>query len=194
MSSRTPTDSQVEAFRRDAQLVADSMSQDKDAQRRLAERLKCVPRMLTAKNASLGHPLDSADLEDLAQETILAIWNKRGTYNGYSTLETWVFPFCYHFLMNRVRRIRNRPRSVGIEDADIVEAPRGDDYGFVHAALDELGPPDNVIMRLKHFEQLSFTRIGEVLGISPNTAKSRYYRGASRLRAMLHGSESPEQP
>ncbi len=159
----------------------------------LAERLKCVPRMLAAKNLQLGRPLGDSDLEDVAQEIVLAVWRKRDTYNGHSTIETWVFPFCYHFLMNRVRKLRNRPRRVELDRTAPIAAPAKVDYGFVHGALDDLGPPEDVVLRLRQFEELSFVQIGEVLGISPNTAKSRYYRGLDRLRVILLNQGDQEE-
>ena len=44
------------------------------------------------------------------------------------------------------------------------------------------------MVRLKHFEGLTFTQMGELLGLSANTVKSRYYRGICWLRRRLRGS------
>jgi DNA-directed RNA polymerase specialized sigma24 family protein len=38
---------------------------------------------------------------------------------------------------------------------------------------------------MKHFEQLTFDRIAELIGCSPNTAKTRYYRALEKLRQDL---------
>ena len=191
MSSQTPTGAAAERFRRDLDLVRKSLQDDPEAQSRLVERLVCIPRMLAAKNARLGGLLSDAELEDLAQETTLLVWRKRDSYDGRAQVETWVFPFCYHALMNRVRKLSHRPRTVPMEAAASVASEQDRDYSDIHSALEELGPPDNEIVRLKHFDQQSFTAIGETLGISPNTAKSRYYRGVSRLRTLLaeHGED-----
>lgn len=188
MTPGTPTDDRVRSFRADHELVQSSLS-DPRAQEALLERLRCVPRMLAAKNAQLGRVLDDVELEDLSQETVLTIWRKRAEYTGRSAIETWIYPFCYHHLMNRVRRRFRRLRTVPLEAAGSVETPEFTDYSHVHRALDEVGPPDEEVLRLKHFEQLSFTEIGAVLGISPNTAKSRYYHGLERLRVLLGPKE-----
>ena len=188
MSSTTPTGPDAESFRADAKLIEDSLGKDREAQSRLIDRLKCIPRMLAAKNARMGHVLNDSELEDLAQETLLTVWRKRADYRGSSSLETWVFPFCYHHLMNRIRKKGSRPRIERLEAAQGVAAEDSDattDFDFLYRALDELGPPDDEIVRLKQFERMTFDEIGNRLTMSPNTAKSRYYRGMERLRTIL---------
>lgn len=185
MSSETPIRADpVPDFGADLRLLEKSLT-DAHAQDGFVERLRCVPRMLAAKNAQLGRVLDDGELEDLAQETLLTIWRKRGEYTGRSSLETWIYPFCYHHLMNRLRRRYHRPRIVSLEAAHSVASRAEPDFGFVYRALAAVGPPEEDVLRLKHFEQLTFAEIGVVLEISPNTAKSRYYHGLERLRTLL---------
>jgi DNA-directed RNA polymerase specialized sigma24 family protein len=38
---------------------------------------------------------------------------------------------------------------------------------------------------MKHFEERTFEEIAAALGASPNTIKSRYYRGMLELRRIL---------
>ena len=51
--------------------------------------------------------------------------------------------------------------------------------------LGELPPELGLVLQLKHIEGLTFDQIGERLAISPNTAKTRYYRGLDKLRGRL---------
>ena len=51
--------------------------------------------------------------------------------------------------------------------------------------LGDLGPPAEEVIRLRHFSDLTFAAIARRLGLSPNTAKSHYYRGLVRLRGRL---------
>ena len=59
------------------------------------------------------------------------------------------------------------------------------DADALDRALALLGPPEEAVVRLKHYDDLSFVEIGRLLEIPVNTVKSRYYRGLRWLRARL---------
>lgn len=190
MNASTPIDKEsLQRFRNDMEEVRASLSDDSEAQKRLLERLKCVPRILAAKNAQIGHPFDAGELEDLAQETVLTVWSKRGEFGGRATLESWVYPFCYYALMNRVRKLRRLPRTVAVDQAETVATTPPRDYTHVHQALAELPDDEAEVVRARYFERLSFPQIGELIGITTSTAKHRYYRGMDRLRLLLAPAE-----
>lgn len=132
--------------------------------------------------------LSHEDLRDLSQDTVIRIWNKRGEFQGLSTVETWSYRFCFLEYLNRVRSHRRQRSREGrlAEGEDFgVDAPdlaRLLDLEQLDATLDELGPPASEVVRLKHFEHLTFTEIGGALDLSPNTAKTHYYRGIDWLR------------
>ena len=56
---------------------------------------------------------------------------------------------------------------------------------LTYMGLSMLSPGESEVIRLKHFAQMTFEEIAERLGISANTAKTRYYRGLERLRGWL---------
>ncbi len=157
------------------------------------ERLRCVPPILAARNAQLGRPLDDHELADLAQDTLIVIWRKLPTFAGRAALESWAYRICALELMNALRKQHRRPRLVSSADErspaapelSVDRSPSAADYEHVYLGLERLGPPENEVVRLKHFEHLTFDDIAARMDISPNTAKTRYYRGLLRLRNLL---------
>jgi RNA polymerase sigma-70 factor (ECF subfamily) len=154
------------------------------------QRMKCVPRFLNKRNTRLGSPLNDDDLRDLVQDTLEAIWRKLAEYSGKSSLETWAFSFCINQLMNGIRSKMRRPMSLADELGESEEPaasatmPRLD-YELVYLGLEKLVPAQADVIRLKHFVTLTFEQIAERLSMSPNTVKTHYYRGLTRLRALL---------
>ena len=140
------------------------------------------------------------DLADAVQDTLTSIWRKLGEFEGRAALETWVYRFCFLELMNGVRRRRRRPEpmhedeSVAERDDRRVPGPGETeaDRELIHRVLDRLGPPAADVIRMKHFEELTFDEIGEQLDVSPNTAKTQYYRGMLRLREYLDAAEAAQ--
>ncbi len=182
MSSLPPKD--------DLELIQHAIRQEPEAVSAVIERLRCVPRMLSACAARLNNPLDQEEQRDLVQEILLSIWNKLGQYGGRARFETWVYRFCFLELRWHLRKRGRLPRL--IDDLREPPAPREAqqtpsalDYEHVYQALSKLDEDEAAVVSRKHFEDLSFTEIGEHLGISANTAKTRYYRGLLKLREQL---------
>lgn len=61
---------------------------------------------------------------------------------------------------------------------------------LVKREIGKLPPQYAEIMILKYFEDMTFEQIGEALEISPNTAKSNFYRGKTLLFKALPRQEA----
>lgn len=191
----------MRAGRSDLELVREILRRDRGAGPRLTKKLACVPRFLASRNAQMGAPLPDSELEDVVQDVLVVIWSKLERYRGHVPLEVWVYRICSLELLNAVRRRRSGWRERAVSDRVLEEeagASSGDGSEFerrerLYAALDRLPEDERELVRLKHFEDLSFTEIGERLGLSANTAKTRYYRGVKRLTGLLE-AERGERP
>ena len=177
----------------DLELVRGALARRGDAVQGLAERLACVPRILAALNRRRGAVLSVHDLEDLAQDSLVRIWQKLDTYRGHVGLEFWVHRFCFLEFQNR---LRGRGRFPSMNSGPIDPSQASGEDGGESAALDDelrrleqglsaLEPELEQVVRAKALERKSFKQIGVELGIPPATAKSRYYRGLSELKSAL---------
>jgi RNA polymerase sigma-70 factor (ECF subfamily) len=182
---------EIGQIREDLQMVEDALGGSARGAEALAARLRCVPRILAACNGRMGNPLDRDDLDDLTQDTVVVILGKLALYEGRSSLEGWIYRICSLEILNAVRRKRRLPPTAenAIETKDRSAAPEDFDsaerFEDVHRALDRIQAPEADVIRLKHFEDLTFDQIGQLLGCSPSTAKARYYRGLVSLEHML---------
>lgn len=174
----------------DARLVQRALDGNANALAELAERLRYVPRCLAVINGRRGGFLSSHDLEDLAQDVVVIVWRKLRTFVGQATLEMWVQKVSYLEFLNYIRGKGRRAAHSESSDPELVAAPASggitpEEYERLEVVLEELGPPEADVIRLKHFEQLTFREIGEALEVSENTAKSQYYRGIEHLKRVL---------
>lgn len=184
------TGASADRFARDLALVRGTLNGDPESIEWLAARLCCVPRILRALNRRIGRPLGEDDIADLAQDTVVVIWEKLGSFEGRGRIETWAYRFCFLSLMNRVRRRERRSRLVeaGSEGLEAVVAdvpPVWNRYEALEAGLEDLGPPESDVIRRKHFGERTFAEISKEDGVSANTVKARYYRGLAWLRRRL---------
>ncbi len=184
-SSRPDPDGDAHA--EDYRLVRAALDRDRGAIGTLVERMDCVVRILHAINERAAVSLPRTEIEDLAQNTALVAWKKLHTFEGRARLESWVYRIAYLEYMNAYRKYR-RERPAAEDDDGLrasIEAPARPDLAEVEEierAVETLEPPMPVILRMKHHQGLTFRDIGARLELSPNSAKTYYYRGIDVLR------------
>jgi RNA polymerase sigma-70 factor (ECF subfamily) len=169
----------------DLDLVRRALQRDRNGLQELASRLRCVPRLLAVRNARLGGAFRPEELADLSQDVLLIVWRKLKEYRGFSALDGWLYRISRYEYMNALRRLPGRTDSLDELALDPSQESNPWEFEDVHRGLERIGDKEAEIIRLKHFEDLTFEEIGARLGISPNTAKARYYRGLRALAPLL---------
>ena len=179
----------------DRELVRAVLDGDPRAIETLVQRLRCIPRILSLLNQRVGNALGPEDLGDLTQDTLARLWPRMVRYNGQAALETWFYGFCFNGFMNALRKGSRALTPAALSDQ--VASPDGPvalDYDRLHHGLEQLGEHEARVIRLKYFDDLTFEEIGGRLGISPNTAKTRHYRGMRRLEELLRRGRTEVGP
>lgn len=160
------------------------------------ERIRCVPRIMAALNARRGRPFGEHDLADLAQNTVMIAFRKLPEYEPLAPLEGWLYRMCCYEFLNALRRRDRDRRIVSTEEVDDhpdAAATDSTEHDEVHLALERLGGIEAEIIRLKHFDELTFAELATRLAIPENTAKTRYYRGLDKLERLLGGDSHEEE-
>lgn len=103
----------------------------------------------------------------------------------------------WHYLLRMVRNqallvLRNRKRTVQLDslidlrtETTVDEAEQAETFRAVWIAMRELPAAQSEVVVLKIWECLTFEQIGDVLGISPSTAASRYRYALEKLSRQL---------
>jgi RNA polymerase sigma-70 factor (ECF subfamily) len=164
---------------------------DRAAIAQLSERLRHVPRALRVLDHRNGNLLRQEELADLVQDVLVLIWRKLSEYEPLSPLEGWAYGICvleYRNAVRRGRRQRQEAHAIASHGAAPAAAAHDPDpwaFEELHESLRRIGRVEAKVIRLKHFEGHTFDEIGRQLGLSPNTVKTRYYRGLKELRPLL---------
>jgi len=152
--------------------------------------------------ARLGIPRDAID--DVVQEVFLTIYGKLDTFEGRSSLATWVFAITI-----RVARNYRRRRSAGAsgDDSDFDEldalpahvvhpeaaAEQTEALTLLQQILGELDVEKREVFVLAEIEQLSAPEIASILEISPNTVTSRLRLAREEVRAAWERAKARDQ-
>jgi len=97
-----------------AEMMRAALAGDESAYRRLLEEIGRAVRAM-ARGAFSRARVGDADVEDVVQETLLAIHLKRQTWDGGMKLAPWVNAIARHKIIDAMRR-RGARRSEPIED------------------------------------------------------------------------------
>ncbi|NJN14536.1 MAG: sigma-70 family RNA polymerase sigma factor [Planctomycetes bacterium] len=136
---------------------------------------------------------DRHEIEDVAQEVFLKVYERIGSFDGRSQFYTWLYRVAANAAKDHIKKRARRP-AVALEQEALVAADeRGPEESaaaeetrlFVRRAIDALPPRYREILTLRELEGMSYVRIAEVLSISIGTVESRIFRARERLKRRL---------
>lgn len=154
---------------------------------------------------ALGMLRNTAEAEEVAQETFLSAFSHLGTFRGDARFSTWLYRVTSNHALMRLRKKRPEPvgdthdleprmSSAGTSPFDSLSlwARRPDDAlesreveGALEAALDRLDPEDRSLILLRAFESASHEDLAHLFNTTVPAVKSRLHRARLLLRQLL---------
>ena len=122
----------------------------------------------------------TAEVEDLVQETLLAVHLKRDSYDRSLPFTPWAYALARYKLIDHFRR-RNRSIQVPLEDADALFAADDPEEGALRTDLDRL------LQRLPDRQRTLIEDV-KLQGLSVEEAARKRGVTAVSARVMLHRS------
>lgn len=140
---------------------------------------------------------DSADAEDLTQETFIRAFRQRATLRDETALLSWLYQIATHVALDRLRqriRMRNRqdeqrPEEMYVEDKSTLSAlsviQQNEMSECVQAYVTRLSDGYKTVLLLHDVDGLTASEIADLLGLPLTTVKMRLHRARRKLQAML---------
>lgn len=129
------------------------------------------------------------DVEDLVQDTLIAIHTRRASYDRDRPFTAWAYAVARYKMIDHFRRTRQNVSFEGLEDILVAE-------GFQEAAsaqldveklLGEISPKQARAIRQTKIDGLSVAEAAESAGISEADVKISVHRGLKALAERLKG-------
>jgi RNA polymerase sigma-70 factor, ECF subfamily len=128
-----------------------------------------------------------ADAEDIVQEAFVRFWRKHHDIGNRGLLYATVRSIALDFIRRDSRRARRE--STAMSDVDPKVEPEfgieDDSQRALVAAVNLLPAEQREVLTLKIWNELTFAEIASALGISQNTAASRYRYALAALKKNL---------
>jgi RNA polymerase sigma-70 factor (ECF subfamily) len=142
-----------------------------------------------------GHPEDA---EEVAQETLIKVFENFGQLREPERVRPWVFRIAKNAcLMRRRKSVFAPAREVSLDElppgVDLAGPESPPDTEFLRselrAVLDrliaELPPPYRAVVLLRDIEELSTEDTAQILEVSTDVVKTRLHRGRAAMRQKL---------
>jgi RNA polymerase sigma factor (sigma-70 family) len=136
---------------------------------------------------------NSAMIEEIANDTMLVVWQKAATFNGSSKVSTWVFAIAYRRACKALNAF-DEPVDAGVDEREGLDADRPE-WQFeqlrlaraVDAAVAALPLAQRMAFQLTFYHDMAYTEIAEIMDCPINTIKTRLFHARKRLAALLDG-------
>jgi RNA polymerase sigma-70 factor (ECF subfamily) len=138
---------------------------------------------------------DAAEAEDVCQDVFLQIHRCIGSFEGRSSLLTWMFGIAHHQVCRRYRKRSHETLSLDAPEAREVKAEQVSTDREVEAhrifvlcnrAIDEqLGEVQRKVFQLRYAENYSTKEIAERMGKSNQAIKISLFRSRQTLAASM---------
>lgn len=135
---------------------------------------------------------DAGLAEEVLQDTLVAAWNGAASFEGRSTVRTWLFGIsrrqAYNVLRRRGIELASEDALVALEDPEPGPEARvlqQSDAEEIQRALGRLPVIHREVLVLNFINGLRYEEIASVLGVPEGTVKSRLSNAKRGLRNLL---------
>jgi RNA polymerase sigma-70 factor (ECF subfamily) len=161
-----------------------------------------------AFNVAFGMLGNAEDAADVTQEAFLRVHRNMERFRGESSFTTWLYRVVVNLAITELRR-RTRSRTQLMEDIAPPEAWRAEDEAadtpLFHLELSEeretvqrvlrhLPSDYRAVLVLRHFQQLAYEEMCQVLGLTMSQVKTRLHRARrmfkERYQALVEAPDA----
>ena len=134
--------------------------------------------------------LNRAEAEDIVQDTLIKVWNRRYEWENIDSSEAFSLTVCRNLSLDRIKKKENNNDS--LEDVKVAEPlassnPQDrmieeDKISLVKQIVDALPEKQRSCMQLRDFEGKSYKEIAEILEISEEQVKVNIFRARQTVK------------
>ena len=150
--------------------------------------------VLPLKNAlfrlALRITLNRAEAEDIVQDTLIKVWNKRFDWDSIDSIEAFSLKICRNLSLDRIKKKGNnneslettnevQPQSLSNPQDEMI---RQDHIRLVRDIVNSLPEKQKSCMQLRDFEGKAYKEIAEILEITEEQVKVNIFRARQAVK------------
>lgn len=134
--------------------------------------------------------LSHEEAQDIVQDTLIKVWDKRESWNEIESIEAFSITICRNLALDRIKKHDNRNDSLEerqTESPDTSSTPfedtlQQDRIELVRNLVNALPEKQRSCMQLRDFEGKPYKEIAKILGISEEQVKVNIFRARQTVK------------
>lgn len=134
--------------------------------------------------------LNTAEAEDIVQETMIKVWNKRDQWNEIDNIEAFCFTICRNLSLDSIKRSSHRGESLDATQTDRPDSSNtpsqqtieNDQMRIVRHIVDSLPEKQRTCIQLRDFEGKPYKDIAKIMDITEEQVKINIFRGRKTIK------------
>lgn len=136
--------------------------------------------------------LDRAEAEDIVQDTLIRVWNKRDEWANVDSAEAYCLTIARNLAIDRSQKMEARSVELTSETQEMPDAltpekelERDEQLRLVHRLINRLPEKQRTIIQLRDIEGKSYKEIADILEISEEQVKVNLFRARQHIKSKM---------
>lgn len=133
--------------------------------------------------------LDSAEAEDVVQDTLIRVWNKRDEWSQVESIEAYCLTIARNLAIDRSQKMEARNTELTSEVREMPDTltpydrlAQDEQMQLIHHLVNGLPEKQRTIMQLRDIEGKSYKEIADILQITEEQVKINLFRARQKIK------------
>jgi len=141
--------------------------------------------------------LDSAEAEDIVQDTMIRVWNKRDEWAQFNSIKAFCLTVARNLAIDRSQKSEAQNIELTTETQEMSDGStperqleRSEQMDLVRKLINELPEKQRTIIQLRDIEEKSYKEIADVMQLTEDQVKVTLFRARQRIKAKYNEIQS----
>ena len=160
--------------------------------KKISFRTDILPLKNKLYRLALRITLNPAEAEDVVQETMIKVWNRREQWEQIESIESFCLTICRNLALDKTRKMTGTEQSLDEIEHDPQDGSHTanpeeqvilqDHIQLVRRLINSLPEKQRSVMQLRDFEGKSYKEIAAIMGISEEQVKINIFRARQAIK------------
>ena len=139
--------------------------------------------------------MDRAEAEDIVQETLIKVWNRRGQWAEIASMEAFCLTICRNLSLDHMKRAGNKTDPIEESEAEEDESNPYEQMlmrnrvEIVRKLIDNLPEKQRTCIQLRDFEGKTYKDIAKIMAVTEEQVKVNIFRARQAIKQKFQKIE-----